>query len=84
MFKEGGWNWFKRDKTDEGEKTKRIPGGGDGVNLEQHPFADEKAEQQSYPADRIILFSWYCHWWLQLKQGRRHRQCHHRQHTGKQ
>ncbi len=48
MFKEGGWNWFKRDKTDEGEKTKRIPGGGDGVNLEQHPFADEKAEQQPY------------------------------------
>lgn len=42
MFREGSFSWFKRDKTDEGEKTKRIPGGGDGVSLEPHPFAGEK------------------------------------------
>ncbi len=48
MFREGSFSWFKRDKTDEGEKTKRIPGGGDGISLEPHPLAGEKTVSLPY------------------------------------
>ncbi|HRY36642.1 MAG TPA: hypothetical protein P5230_02030 [Candidatus Magasanikbacteria bacterium] len=50
MLREGIWGWVKPKarETKEVEKTGKFSRKGDGVNLEEHPFADEKAELHPY------------------------------------
>ncbi len=48
MRREGIWGWIKPRESKEVEKTAKISSKGDGVNMEEHPFADEKAELHPY------------------------------------
>lgn len=56
MFREGSFNWFKKNKIDEVEKTKKISSSGDGLNVDAHHLAGDKAELYTYKhTDKPVL-----------------------------
>jgi hypothetical protein len=57
MSREGSFNWFKKNKIDEVEKTKKISSSGDGLNVDAHHLAGDKAELHPYKHTDKPVFS---------------------------